>query len=79
MPRAPKKTETTPTVRAKRTRRASDTPGAPLTHVHTSSAHESVSEVEISRRAYQLYQARGGVNGSPLEDWLEAKRQLAGR
>ena len=69
MPRAPKKTETTPTVRVKRTRRRSDiqmtTPVA--------------SEAEISQLAYQLYQRRGGTNGSPLDDWLEAERQLTSR
>jgi hypothetical protein len=77
MPRAPKKTETTPTVRVKRTRRASDTPETtPVVCAATSSA---VTEAEISRLAYQLYQARGGANGSPLDDWLEAERQLSGR
>jgi DUF2934 family protein len=69
MPRAPKKTETTPTVRVKSTRRASDAPA--VTPV--------ISEAEISRRAYQLYEARGGANGSPLDDWLEAERQLTSR
>ncbi len=69
MPRVPKKTETTPTVRVKRTRRASD----------TQATTPVVTEAEISRRAYQLYQARGGVNGSPLDDWLEAERQLTDR
>jgi DUF2934 family protein len=75
MPRAPKKTETTPTVRAKRPRRATDTL-TPNTEVQTATP---VTEVEISRRAYQIFQARGGVNGSPLDDWLEAERQLMGR
>lgn len=70
VPRAPKKTETTPTVRAKQARRASDTPAI---------ATPAISEAEISRLAYQLYEARGGVNGSPLDDWLEAERQLTGR
>jgi DUF2934 family protein len=69
MPRVPKKTETTPIVRAKRPRRASD----------IQAATPSVTAAEISQLAYQLYQARGGVNGSPLEDWLEAERQLTGR
>ena len=69
MPRVPKNTETTPTVRVKRPRRASDT--TVLTPV--------ITEVEISRLAYQLYEARGGHNGSPLDDWLEAERQLIGR
>ncbi|MFL6280108.1 MAG: DUF2934 domain-containing protein [Vicinamibacterales bacterium] len=69
MPRAPKKTETTPTVRVKRTRRASD----------TAASTPVVTEADISRLAYRLYQARGGVNGSPLEDWLQAERQLTSR
>jgi hypothetical protein len=77
MPRVPKKTETTPTVRAKPTRRVSDNPATtPFVLPATTSV---VSEAEISKRAYQLYQARGGVNGSPLQDWLEAERQLTGR
>ena len=69
MPRVPKKTATTPTVRVKRTRRASDMPAS--TPV--------VTETAISQLAYRLYQARGGVNGSPLDDWLQAERQLTGR
>ena len=77
MPRVPKKTETTPTVRVKRTRRASDSPAT--TPVDTPAMTPVISEAEISRRAYQLYQARGGANGSPLEDWLEAERQLSAR
>ena len=77
MPRAPKKTETTPTVRVKRTRRASDIPAS--TPVIVSATTAVVTEAEISRLAYQIYQARGGVNGSPLEDWLEAERQLTAR
>ena len=67
MPRAPKKTETTPTVRVKRTRRVTDSTPTPIT------------EVEISRLAYQIYEARGKSGGSPLDDWLEAERQLSGR
>jgi DUF2934 family protein len=77
MPRAPKKTETTPTVRVKRTRRASDVPAT--TPADTPAMTPVITEAEISRRAYQLYQARGGVNGSPLDDWLEAERQLTTR
>lgn len=68
MPRVTKKSETTPTVRVKRTRRSTD-----------ASTAAAITEAEISRLAYELYQARGGTNGSPLDDWLEAERQLAGR
>ncbi len=34
------------------------------------------SREAIERRAYELYLARGGSNGSALEDWLEAEREL---
>jgi len=30
----------------------------------------------IAERAYSLYLARGGRQGDPLADWLEAERQL---
>ena len=30
----------------------------------------------IARRAYEIYQNRGGYDGSDLDDWLEAERQL---
>ncbi len=31
---------------------------------------------EISRRAYELFLARGGLHGYDREDWLEAERSL---
>ncbi|MEO6072430.1 MAG: DUF2934 domain-containing protein [Burkholderiales bacterium] len=31
---------------------------------------------EIERRAYQLYQNRGGDPGHDSEDWLQAEREL---
>jgi hypothetical protein len=30
----------------------------------------------IARRAYQLYQDRGGAHGHDREDWLQAEREL---
>jgi Protein of unknown function (DUF2934) len=70
MPRAPKNPEKTPTARVKRTRRVSDNPPpAPV----------SVTEQEISQLAYQIYESRGRNGGSPLDDWLEAERQLTSR
>jgi hypothetical protein len=30
----------------------------------------------IARRAYELYQLRGGVPGREFEDWLEAEREV---
>ena len=34
------------------------------------------SREEIARRAYELYLARGGAEGSEREDWLQAEREL---
>jgi hypothetical protein len=32
----------------------------------------------IARRAYALYEARGGEQGAELEDWLAAEREIDG-
>jgi hypothetical protein len=33
----------------------------------------------IARRAYEIFQARGGQHGYEIEDWLQAERELTGR
>lgn len=30
----------------------------------------------IARRAYELFQARGGEHGYEIQDWLQAEREL---
>lgn len=45
--------------------------------VATAGASE-ISRAEIARKAYELYCARGGQNGSELDDWLRAERELQG-
>jgi hypothetical protein len=30
----------------------------------------------VARRAFEIYQSRGGNHGADLDDWLEAERQL---
>jgi hypothetical protein len=30
----------------------------------------------VARRAYEIYESRGGNHGADLDDWLEAERQL---
>ncbi len=30
----------------------------------------------IARRAYELYESRGGAHGFALEDWLQAEREI---
>lgn len=32
----------------------------------------------ISRRAFEIYQARGGLHGRSLDDWLAAEREIDG-
>ncbi len=38
-----------------------------------------ITEEQIRRRAYEIYLARGGKPGDPLQDWLQAKRELAAK
>jgi hypothetical protein len=35
-----------------------------------------VSEIEIARRAYELFEQRGGTHGHDIDDWLVAERDL---
>ena len=32
--------------------------------------------IRIARRAHEIYEARGGVDGKALEDWLQAEREI---
>jgi hypothetical protein len=36
-------------------------------------------EEEIRRRAYELYQSRGGQGGTPDEDWYRAEAEVRAR
>lgn len=36
-------------------------------------------EDEVRRRAYEIYQQRGGAPGSEMEDWLNAEREVRKR
>ena len=40
-------------------------------------AHTAESRLErIERRAYEIYQARGGTGGREMDDWLQAEREI---
>lgn len=39
-------------------------------------AQDGPSREDIERRAYELYERRGGEHGLHDDDWLEAERQL---
>jgi hypothetical protein len=49
---------------------------------HTSKANQPSStennpnQDEVARRAYELYQARGGEPGHEIEDWLSAEQEV---
>jgi Protein of unknown function (DUF2934) len=33
---------------------------------------------DVARKAYELYQSRGGGHGGDFDDWIEAEKQLSG-
>jgi hypothetical protein len=35
-----------------------------------------VTREQIEKRAYEIYQRRGGLDGTDLDDWLVAEREL---
>jgi hypothetical protein len=37
------------------------------------------SDDAIARRAYEIYQARGGDHGADVDDWLQAEREIRSR
>jgi hypothetical protein len=39
----------------------------------------AVTDEDIARRAYELYERRGGGHGRDVDDWLEAERELKPR
>ena len=39
-------------------------------------ANRPLDQTDIARRAYALFQQRGGADGHDWEDWLAAERQL---
>lgn len=45
--------------------------------VHADTTQPSVDA--IARRAYELFQLRGGTHGHALEDWLQAEHELSSR
>ena len=38
--------------------------------------HRAITKDDVAQRAYELFLARGRVDGHDVEDWLEAERQL---
>ena len=47
----------------------------------TSPARNSRRDIEerIRRRAYEIYEHRGGIDGLDLDDWLQAETEIIGQ
>ena len=43
-----------------------------------SEAHDMSNE-DVRRRAHEIYLSRGGADGDPVADWLEAEQEIRGR
>jgi Protein of unknown function (DUF2934) len=39
----------------------------------------TVTDSDVARRAYELYQTRGGEHGHDVDDWTAAERELRAR
>lgn len=48
---------------------------AKRTEVQTPTRTEPTPD-DVARRAFELYEARGGESGAELDDWLRAEREL---
>ncbi len=54
-----------------------ETPKTKRSMKKTNGASASFNDPDaIARRAYEIYQRRGGNHGADLDDWLEAEREL---
>jgi Protein of unknown function (DUF2934) len=42
----------------------------------TSASNGALTAERIASRAYEIYESRGGAHGDPLQDWLQAEREL---
>jgi hypothetical protein len=67
------------------TRRRVAQPKSPESTALTAASEDAIPvqdatiEAEIARLAYFLWEARGGVGGSPEEDWLRAEQEILAR
>jgi hypothetical protein len=53
--------------------------GSNATNFGMESQSGDVSEEEVRSRAHEIYLRRGGFEGDPVADWLEAEREVRGR
>jgi Protein of unknown function (DUF2934) len=56
----------------------SKTKEAPAPKTKKSAAKSKPTQEQIAARAYEIYLERGATPGDPMQDWLQAERELAG-
>jgi hypothetical protein len=61
---------------AKETRRSLTDDATPAHDMRDTPRAAAVTHNEIARRAYKLYERRGGEHGRDLDDWLDAENEL---
>jgi hypothetical protein len=56
---------------------SSDLPKPARSSKKSNGAAESFNDPDaVARRAYEIYERRGGDHGADLDDWLKAEREL---
>lgn len=45
-------------------------------HIPDDAVTEAPTHEEIAARAFELFEERGSADGSAVDDWIEAERQL---
>jgi hypothetical protein len=61
---------------AKETRQSLTDDVTPAHDMRDTPRAATVTHKEIARRAYELYERRGGEHGRDLDDWLHAEDEL---
>jgi hypothetical protein len=74
-PRKPRNTDVPARQKSSKVERA-EQPAAPQPRPSVE-MQGGVSHDAIARRAYALFQERGGKHGGDLDDWLQAEEELA--
>ncbi|MFB1483032.1 DUF2934 domain-containing protein [Corallococcus sp. RDP092CA] len=68
------KSQPNPAPKAAPERTGDKQPVAPASAPMSRSA--APTQEQIARRAYEIFQARGGTHGNPEQDWHQAEREL---
>ena len=62
--------------KSRRSANVVDMPGAYNPQEAGAQPAPTVDPDAIARRAYEIYESRGRIDGSDVEDWLQAEREL---